>query len=99
MFDVEGIKAVGDNINGVASTAFTLDSATGVLRLNFEVLATMKGYFEFKILAYDLGKFRCFVLESAKHYSTHILDVLILFQSIGQLNHICLSPSILLSTS
>lgn len=56
-FGVEGIRADGENLNGVESTAFILESATGILRLNFEVLATMKGFFEFKIVAYDLGKF------------------------------------------
>lgn len=61
VFDAAGIKAVGDYISGVESTAFTLDSATGVLKLNFEVLATMTGYFEFKIVANDLGKFYCFL--------------------------------------
>lgn len=56
MFDVEGIQGVGDNLNAVASTAFLLESGTGVLRLDFEVLATMKGFFVFKIVAYDKGK-------------------------------------------
>ncbi|XP_037029736.1 cadherin-23-like [Bradysia coprophila] len=52
--DDDGITAKGDYLGNVESTAFTLERDTGVLRLNFEVLAVMKGYFEFKIVAYDL---------------------------------------------
>ncbi len=61
VFDDDGITADGDYIDGVVSTAFTLESSTGILRLNFEVLATMRGYFEFKIVAYDKGTYYHFI--------------------------------------
>lgn len=57
--DADGIKSSGDDLTSVVKTAFVLERDTGVLKLNFEVLATMKGYFEFKIIAYDLGKCMC----------------------------------------
>ncbi|KAJ6639917.1 Cadherin-23 [Pseudolycoriella hygida] len=50
----DGIIANGENLDGVVNEAFIVETGTGVLRLNFEVLATMKGYFELKIVAYDL---------------------------------------------
>lgn len=56
--DADRITANGDYLENVESTAFILEENTGVVRLNFDVLPAMKGFFEFKIVAYDLGKFR-----------------------------------------
>lgn len=52
--DAKGITAHGEYIENVAE-AFTLNENTGIVNLNFVVLTTMKGYFEFQIVAYDLG--------------------------------------------
>lgn len=41
---------------------FELDSASGELFLNFSVLASVKGFFEFKVEALDLGMFEELVI-------------------------------------
>lgn len=50
------LTANGNNLNDVLSTAFTIDLYSGVIKLNFAVSQSMKGYFEFKVQALDLGK-------------------------------------------
>lgn len=46
-------------LNSILENPFELNSATGVLTLNFQVLATMKGFIEFQIQAFDLGLIEC----------------------------------------
>lgn len=50
------LVANGENLDGVLATAFGLNIESGVLLLNFGVLATMKGFIEFQIQAFDLGR-------------------------------------------
>lgn len=47
------IVAVGESIEEVKETAFLVNQATGALTLNFRLLSTMTGYFEFTVQARD----------------------------------------------
>lgn len=50
------ITAVGDGIESIKDTAFTLDATTGELKLNFIPQASQKGYFKIPVIATDLGR-------------------------------------------
>lgn len=52
----DSLVANGENLAAVLTAAFELNIESGVLLLNFGVLATMKGFIEFQIQAFDLGR-------------------------------------------